>query len=73
MTAESLHYLDYTRDAIKLVVEGIELEGDWGREWTVKGGEGPHVEMWQGPPATLRRHWPIGAHYRRHDLRFTLY
>jgi len=44
-----------TRDAIRLVVEGIELEreGVDGKKF----GEGPHVEMWPRAPATLRRHW----------------
>src|SRR6218665_1971400 len=51
MMTDCLHYKDYARDAIKLVIEKLEGEEVDGR----KGGE-----MWKsgpGPPATLRRHW----------------
>src|SRR6218665_775348 len=51
MMTDCLHYKDYARDAIKLVIEKLEGEEVDGR----KGGE-----MWKcgpGPPATLRQHW----------------
>jgi len=42
----------YTRDAIKLVVKGIALEGE--EVDGKKGGEGPHVEMWPGALSNLK-------------------
>ena len=47
---DCLHYKDYTRDAIKLVVqklEGVVVDGK-------RGGEGPPVEMWPGAPSNLK-------------------
>ena len=54
MMTDCLHYTVYTRDAIKLVVKGIELEGEG-----VDGEKAVKGPMWKcspGPPATLRRH-----------------
>jgi len=48
-----LHYADYTRDAMKLVVEGMALEELDGISLKVVKGS-----MWKcgpGPPATLGR------------------
>src|SRR6218665_1252036 len=50
MMTDCLHYKDYARDAIKLVVqkpEGGVVDGK-------RGGKGPPVEMWPGAPSNLK-------------------
>ena len=49
---DCLHYKDYARDAIKLVVQKLEGGVVDGK----RGGEGPLWKCGPGPPATLRRH-----------------
>ena len=45
-----MHYKDYARDAIKLVVQKLEGGVVDGK----RGGEGPPVEMWPGAPSNLK-------------------
>jgi len=52
MMTDCLHYKDYARDAIKLVVQKLEGGVVDGKE-VVKG---PLWKCGPGPPATLRRH-----------------
>ena len=50
MMIDCLHYKDYARDAIKLVVQKLEGAVVDGK----RGGEGPPVEMWPGAPGNLK-------------------
>src|SRR6218665_1552021 len=50
MMTDCLHYKDYARDAIKLVVQKLEGGVVDGK----RGGEGPSVEMWPGAPSNLK-------------------
>jgi len=49
---DCLHYTDYTRDAVRLVVEGMETGGEW--QDGKKEGQGPHVKMWLRAPFNLK-------------------
>ena len=55
MMTDCLHYKDYARDAIKLVVQKLEggpvVDGK-------RGGEGPPVEIWPGAPGNLKTALP---------------
>jgi len=50
MMTDCMHYKDYARDAIKLVVQKLEGGVVDGK----RGGEGPSVEMWPGAPSNLK-------------------
>src|SRR6218665_1630874 len=50
MMTDCLHYKDYARDAIILVVQKLEGGVVDGK----RGGEGPPVEMWPGAPSNLK-------------------
>ena len=50
MMTDCLHYKDYARDAIKLLVQKLEGGVVDGK----RGGEGPPVEMWPGAPSNLK-------------------
>jgi len=67
MMTDCLHYKDYAPDAIKLVVEKLELEGE-----EVDGKKVVKGPMWKrgpGPPATLRRHWMNVSHDQRSKVK----
>jgi len=49
---DCLHYKDYAPNAIKLVVEKLEQEGE--EVDSKKCGEGPHVETWPWAPSNLK-------------------
>lgn len=53
MMTDCIYTTDYTREAIKLVGELMEINGERGER---KERQGPHVKMWPRAPKTLRQH-----------------